>query len=176
MAKLTGKRLVFIIIAAVVVIAAAAVITYNLMPAPVKKVPISTPHTVTLHDHNSAKDGDVTFTLSTYTCGLARIGNDAAYSDANGQYCTASVQVKNTSSSVLQLTSQEQTAVTTDNKSYKADAVALYYVGNDSWYDAIEPKTVSSGKFVFELPRGAQLHKFVFHADVKTDGAAITLP
>lgn len=120
-----------------------------------------------------AVDGKLEFTLGAVECAKEKIGDDTVFAEAKGGFCLVSVEVKNNGTEELRLYSSDQFIVTGDGEKIAVDTDAQFYVENGGWYDNLEAGKTASGKLVWDIPVGASVDKFEFHAESDSAGAVI---
>lgn len=102
---------------------------------------------------------NITFTVTSETCGETSVGDEFLSVDAQGVFCMFDVTVQNGSTEPLFFDSSSVTGYLGEAE-YSADGeAAIYLEDNDAFLEEINPGNTVEATIVFDVPAGAQLDR-----------------
>jgi hypothetical protein len=126
------------------------------------------------------RDGKFEFVVKSLRCGVGQVGNDEfSRQKAQGQFCLATVTVKNIGDEAQTLDDSNQKAFV-GQKSYDVDSLAGMTANQGAngdstsvWLNNINPGNAVSGVLVWDVPAGAKLDKIVLHDSLFSGGVEV---
>jgi hypothetical protein len=123
----------------------------------------------------TARDGKFEFVVKSVTCGTTSVGpNQYLTKTAQGQYCLATVSVKNIGDKQQYFSEGDQKLLNASNQQYSPDSTATLYNSNSSdvFLAQINPGNSVEGVLVFDIPKDqtpvtAELHDSSLSSGVK---------
>jgi hypothetical protein len=123
----------------------------------------------------TARDGKFEFIVKSVTCGTTSVGpNQYLTKTAQGQYCLATINVKNIGDKQQYFSESDQKLLNASNQQYSPDTTATLYNSNSSdvFLAQINPGNSVEGVLVFDIPKDqtpvtAELHDSSLSGGVK---------
>ncbi|TXR55494.1 DUF4190 domain-containing protein [Quadrisphaera setariae] len=104
-----------------------------------------------------AVSGDLTFTVTSFKCGISRVGSRTFGADAQGQFCQADLSVLNNGQRANYFTSSQATLLNGSGQEFSASSDSIYLDSGAGLFDQINPGNTLSGSLLFDVPKGADL-------------------
>ena len=122
-------------------------------------------------------DGSLQFVVVSANCGVAEVGSPQRHVAADGQFCVASLTVRNVGSEAQLFSDVFQRAYASDGKWYRADSLAGAYAnrGHAAFFTKINVGEQVSGSLVFDLPKQAVLKRLELHDSPTSQGVSVTV-
>ncbi len=125
----------------------------------------------------AVRDGDFEFTTNKLGCGRTQVGGSTG-ATAEGQFCVASVLVRNVGDEAKSLSADYQFLYDGQNRRFATAPAALAYVDSS---DQVFGRTISPGQFldgvvIFDVPRDSTPSRLEFHDSQFGDGSTLALP
>lgn len=119
---------------------------------------------------------DITFTVTSESCGETSVGDEFLSVDAQGVFCMFDVTVQNGSTEPLFFDSSSVTGFLGEAE-YSADGeAAIYLEDNDAFLEEINPGNTVEATVVFDVPAGAQLDRLELSPGMfASESAVVTL-
>ncbi len=108
---------------------------------------------------NEAVDaGDLQYTVTKVQSGVAKVGDQYAHQEAQGQFVLVSVSVKNTGKSSTTFDSSLAKLYDKDANEYSADSGAAFYANKNTstFLEQVNPGNTVKGVLVFDIPKDVQ--------------------
>lgn len=123
----------------------------------------------------SASDGQFTFTVNDFQCGVKKIGSGFLAASAQGQFCVADMTVKNTGDQASLLDSSSQYAYIGD-KEYTAssEVFAASKKAENFFLENINPGNSVEGIVVWDVPEGEKPDRLELHDSPFSGGVTVT--
>jgi hypothetical protein len=128
------------------------------------------------------RDGNFQFTVKSVKCGATQVGkNEFLRAKAQGQFCLATVTVKNVKNEPQMLLDSDQKAFSGAaqyNVSTEAGLAANMDASGNStnvWLQEINPGNSVTGVFVWDIPAGKKLTKLELHDSSFSGGVEVKL-
>ena len=124
------------------------------------------------------KDGKFEFTVNGVECGKTTIGpNEYLTKNAQGQFCSVSVNVKNIGNEAQTLFADNQYLYNASGQKFSADGQATLYSSpqGDAWLAQINPGNSVNGSIVFDIPKDQQPASIVLHDSALSNGVKVNL-
>lgn len=117
------------------------------------------PETAGIGDMVVAEDWE--FTVTKFTCGKAKVGDEYLNKKAQGQYCLLNITVKNNGSKEENLSGDNQKLFDADGREFSSDSEASIYNDSDSalFFEGINPGNSAKGTVIFDVPKDAKIIK-----------------
>jgi hypothetical protein len=124
--------------------------------------------------NQAARDGDLEFTVSKVECGKSEVGEEPIVAKAQGQFCLASMRVKNIGKESVDLLTSQQTAYNASNAKYKVDDTATYYIAeSSSFVITINPGNTVDAVLVYDIPKDQSIAKLELHDSLFSGGVTV---
>jgi hypothetical protein len=131
---------------------------------------------------DAVRDGNFEFTVKSVKCGVAQVGeNEFLREKAQGQFCLATVTVKNVKNEPQTLFDSNQKAFVGEAEyavSSEGGLAANMDANGDStsvWLQEINPGNSVTGVFVWDIPAGKKLTKLELHDSAFSGGVTVAL-
>ncbi len=122
------------------------------------------------------RDGKFEFVVTKVECGKSRTGSSEFGQKAQGQFCFASLTVKNIADEPQTLFDSNQYAFNASGQKYKADGSAgMYIQDNEVLWTEINPGNQVKGTVVFDIPKGQTLTKLELHDSAFSGGVEVSV-
>jgi hypothetical protein len=122
------------------------------------------------------RDGKFEFTVGRVQCGYRTVGQDFYTKEATGQYCLATMTVKNVGRSPQAFSDVEQLAFSPDGKEYRADPEAGAYVNDLTAFNTdINPGNQIDAIVAYDIPASSSIAKLRLHDDRLSRGAEVSV-
>lgn len=129
-----------------------------------------------------ANDGKFSFTITSFSCGETQItqpDNSYSTSQAQGQFCTMSLTVKNIGSVAQSFDASSQYLYDASNKqySYSSDGTNTANPTSSDFgvYVNVNPGVTISGIVVFDIPKGVVPVTAILHDSGASNGVKVSL-
>lgn len=120
------------------------------------------------------RDGDFEFVVKGVTCGKTEVGNKYLSTKAQGQFCLASLTVKNIGEKAGSMFGDNQKALDASGREFSADtAAAMYLKDSQAVYKEINPGNTLLGTVIFDVPRGTKITHVELHDSAFSGGAKV---
>jgi len=149
--------------------------TANSTGSAVTKTEAKTVATAKLNE--AARDGKFEFVVKSVACGTTSVGGQYLNKTAQGQYCLATVSVKNIGDKQQYFSESDQKLLNASGLQYSPDTTATLYNSSDSsdvFLAQINPGNSVEGVLVFDIPKdqtpvSAELHDSSMSTGVKVN-------
>jgi hypothetical protein len=125
----------------------------------------------------AVRDGKFEFVVSSMACGQSEIVNGILRAKAQGQFCVATMSVRNIGTQPRQFADGNQKAFSPDGIQYAADTGAGV-VANGSgvaYWDTINPGNSVQAKVVFDIPPGSTISLLELHDSLLSGGVRVVV-
>jgi hypothetical protein len=124
-----------------------------------------------------ARDGKFEFTVSSVKCGVAKVGDEFLNKTAQGQFCEATMTVKNIGTEPQTFDGSNQKAKAADGTEYANDSEAELYANTatKTFLDQINPGNAVKGVVIFDIPKGAKIATLELHDSIFSGGVIVTV-
>lgn len=127
-----------------------------------------------------AADGKFRFVVTSFKCGLSKVGNEYLSQTAQGQFCVANLSVTNIGDEPQTFLADNQRAYVGKTEYTSDSEAATYYAsqqGRDGgdWIRDINPGNTLKGSVLFDVPQGAGPDHLVLHDSAFSNGVTVTL-
>ena len=135
----------------------------------------STPAAAAMPGYNQpVRDGKFEFVVKSLKCGAPKVGGQYLEAKAQGQFCLATISVKNigTEAQTFDASSQE---AKNGEITYKADSMASIYANKDpnTFLNQINPGNSVTAVVVFDIPKTGKIESLLLHDSPFSDGVAV---
>jgi hypothetical protein len=127
---------------------------------------------------DAVRDGKFEFVVSKVTCGRNRIGDTNFGKDAQGQFCTVNVKVKNIGKEAQTLDASSQYLYGSGGQRFDADTEAAVYLGLNetrTFLEDINPGNSVNGVLIYDIPKGQKPMKIELHDSPFSGGVTVEL-
>ena len=124
---------------------------------------------------DAVRDGQFTFVVESFRCGVRKIGSSVFARHPSGQYCLAQLQVRNTGSQSRLLAGESQKLADTSGNSHDPDTAGMLVYGSNLWVTPLDPGQQARGTLVFDIPKDTEPASLVLHDSAFSDGARVTV-
>ncbi|MEV5828456.1 DUF4352 domain-containing protein [Spirillospora sp. NPDC052242] len=123
------------------------------------------------------RDGKFAFTVTKVKKGVARVGNEYAGSEAQGQYVLVHVTVENIGDEARMFDGTNQTLIDTRGREFEADTEAAIWSNQDtrSFLEQINPGNSVKGVVIFDVPKNVKLKAIELHDSMFSGGVTVPL-
>jgi hypothetical protein len=123
------------------------------------------------------RDGKFEFMVAKVECGIPSVGDQYLGKSAQGQYCEATVTVKNISSQPKTFDGGAQKAKGTNGQTYDDDTLAEIYANSQdqTFLDEINPGNQVTGILVFDIPKDAKITQMELHDSSFSGGVTVAV-
>jgi hypothetical protein len=124
-----------------------------------------------------ARDGKFEFTVSSVKCGVAKVGDEFLNKTAQGQFCEATMTVRNIGDKAQTFDGSNQKAKAADGTEYANDSEAELYANTatKTFLDQINPGNAVKGVVIFDIPKGAKIATLELHDSIFSGGVIVTV-
>lgn len=127
--------------------------------------------------NETARDGKFEFVVKSVTCGTTTVGGQYLNKAAQGQYCLATVSVKNIGDKQQYFSESDQKLLNASGQEYSPDSTATLYNSpnnSDVFLAQINPGNSVEGVLVYDIPKDqtpvtAELHDSSLSSGVKVN-------
>lgn len=133
---------------------------------------------VTVKLNESAKDGKFEFIVKSVECGKTTIGtNEYLTKKAQGQFCLATISVKNTGDQAQGFFGSNQKLLNAQNQQFAADDMASAYLDQNysTLFSNINPGNSVEGVIVFDVPADTKITQAQLHDSAFSNGVKVNL-
>jgi hypothetical protein len=121
-----------------------------------------------------ATDGQLTFTLTGYRCGIHELGRPPATTQPHGQFCVFNLAVRNSGSLLGWVMPWPQRLVDTRGRQYAAATGALAYDPAARNLDKpLWSGDSTTGHLIFDIPAGSTPRQLIVHDTPFSDGTPL---
>jgi hypothetical protein len=127
---------------------------------------------------DAVRDGKFEFVVSKVACGRNRIGDTNFGKDAQGQFCTVNVKVKNIGKEAQTLDASSQYLYGSGGQRFDADTEAAVYLGLNetrTFLEDINPGNSVNGVLIYDIPKGQKPTKIELHDSPFSGGVTVEL-
>lgn len=125
---------------------------------------------------DKVRDKQFQFTVEKVKCGTRRIGNAYLNIKAQGQFCLATVTVKNVGDDAQSFFGNNQLLFNAKGQQYSASTeAAIYLEDSKSLYEEINPGNRLKGQVVFDVPKKMKPSEIELHATAFSGGVRVSL-
>ncbi|RSN57989.1 DUF4352 domain-containing protein [Actinomadura sp. WAC 06369] len=123
------------------------------------------------------RDGKFAFTVTKVKKGVARVGNQYAGSEAQGQYVLVHITVENIGDEARMFDGTNQTLIDTKGREFEADTEAAIWSNRDtrSFLEQINPGNSVKGVVIFDVPKNVKLKAIELHDSMFSGGVTVPL-
>ncbi|MEH1126485.1 DUF4352 domain-containing protein [Micromonospora sp. CPCC 206061] len=123
------------------------------------------------------RDGKFEFVVSKVECGKSQVGSSALGAQAQGQFCLATMSIKNIGDQAQTFDSSSQFAYDASDRKHSADGAASLYANqnNEAFINEINPGNQVNAVVVFDVPKDAQLQRLELHDSPFSGGVTVKL-
>lgn len=123
------------------------------------------------------RDGKFAFTVTKVKKGVARVGNEYAGSEAQGQYVLVHVTVENIGDEARMFDGTNQKLIDTKERKFEADTEAAIWSNQDtrSFLEQINPGNSVKGVVIFDVPKNVKLKAIELHDSMFSGGVTVPL-
>jgi hypothetical protein len=124
-----------------------------------------------------ATDDDYQFTVTKFRCGVSRIGDSYSNEKAQGQFCLASMRIKNVGKDAINFSDENQALVDTKDRNYSPDDGAWIYLDDAEIMAEINPGNTFKTTVPFDIPKKAKPDYLLLKAGAwgASDGVRVKL-
>ncbi len=128
--------------------------------------------------NEAARDGKFEFTIEKVECGKDRVGDQYLNETAQGQFCFATIKVKNIAKEARTFDASNQRAFNAAGAEYQANGSASFYANEnrETFLNDINPGNDVTGIVVFDIPSDQKLSKIELHDSAFSGGVTVRLP
>ncbi|MGH7241486.1 MAG: DUF4352 domain-containing protein [Candidatus Saccharimonadales bacterium] len=127
--------------------------------------------------NETVRDGKFEFVVKSVACGTTSVGGQYLNKTAQGQYCLATVSVKNIGNAQQYFSEDDQKLLNATGQQYSPDSTATLYNSpnnSDVFLAQINPGNSVEGVLVFDIPKdqtpvSAELHDSSLSGGVKVN-------
>ncbi|MFD0904391.1 DUF4352 domain-containing protein [Actinomadura sediminis] len=123
------------------------------------------------------RDGKFAFTVTKVKKGVARVGDEFAGSEAQGQYVLVHVTVENIGDEARMFDGTNQKLIDTRGREFEADTEAAVWSNQDtkSFLEQINPGNSVKGVVIFDVPENVRLKAIELHDSMFSGGVTVPL-
>ncbi|MBE1537351.1 DUF4352 domain-containing protein [Actinomadura algeriensis] len=123
------------------------------------------------------RDGKFAFTVTKVQKGVARVGNEYAGSEAQGQFVLVHITVENIGDEARMFDGTNQTLVDTKGREFQADTEAAIWSNEEtkSFLEQINPGNSVKGVVIFDVPKNVKLKAIELHDSMFSGGVTVPL-
>jgi hypothetical protein len=121
------------------------------------------------------RDGKLELVVQRLNCGRMTVGRAPLTRRARGQFCLATLRVRNIGRQPWRLPASSQYLYDTAGRQHRADLPARLVLPGESLWDEINPGLQVSGTLVFDVPADARPARLVLHDSLLSHGATVLL-
>jgi hypothetical protein len=124
-----------------------------------------------------ASDGQFRFVVKKFECGADSVGNGFMKERAQGEFCVATLRVKNTGDEARMLDASSQYLYDAQGREFQASSEASISVPkNNTFLEDINPGNSVMGKVVFDVPKkGFDPSHLELHDSTFSGGVSVSL-
>ncbi|ATO13240.1 DUF4352 domain-containing protein [Micromonospora sp. WMMA2032] len=124
-----------------------------------------------------ARDGKFEFTVKSAKCGVSKVGTSMLGTQAQGQFCLVTLNVKNIGKESQMFDGSSQKAYGANGTEYSADGSAALYANKnaETFLNDINPGNQVTGVVVFDIPKNVKLAKLELHDSPFSGGVTVSL-
>lgn len=133
---------------------------------------------VTAKLNETARDGKFEFVVKSVACGTASVGGQYLNKTAQGQYCLATVSVKNIGDKQQYFSESDQKLLNASGQQYSPDSTATLYNSpnnSDVFLAQINPGNSVEGVLVYDIPKDQTPVTAELHDSSLSDGVKVNL-
>lgn len=128
--------------------------------------------------NETARDGKFEFVVKSVSCGTTSVGGQYLNKTAQGQYCLATVSVKNIGDKQQYFSEGDQKLLNASGQQYSPDTTATLYNSpnnTDVFLAQINPGNSVEGVLVFDIPKDQTPVSAELHDSSLSDGVKVNL-
>lgn len=123
---------------------------------------------------DAVRDGDFEFIVSKVSCGKTTIGESYLNTKAQGQFCLASLTVKNTSDKANSMSGEYVKAKDAQGREFSADTgAAIYLKDSKAILEEINPGNTMKGTVIFDVPKNTKITELELHDSPFSGGVTV---
>jgi hypothetical protein len=126
---------------------------------------------------DEARDGKFAFTVSEVKCGVKKVGGDILNDKAQGQFCLATMTVKNIGDEAQLFDAGSQKGLTNTGATVDADSTASLYAneGTSTFIENINPgNSLENIIVVYDIAKDQELVALELHDSLFSDGVLVS--
>jgi hypothetical protein len=123
----------------------------------------------------NASDGQFTFVVKDFKCGIQSVGSDVLGAEAKGQYCRIELEVLNTGDEAQYFFDSNQYLFDSSGREYSSASDANLWAGDSEWMDEINPGLGLSGAVYFDVPESFEVSHIELHDSAFSGGVSVEI-
>jgi hypothetical protein len=152
-------------------------LAYALLPRSAEEPSVPGSRRTASNDLNApARDGQLEFVVTSWKCGVRRLGDGVKAYEPDGGFCVGTVSVTNIGDEPRTLLETFQKLRDKDDKTYSAEYAARAFYPDQTLWDELDPGDRATGTMVFDVPTGADPARLELHDGWLSGGARVRLP